>query len=255
MESTQFPLLMHVNDPEEFWDKEKAPKWAFERGWFYGDGSFVNNEQQYQEMLDVLERHPKLKVIFAHFFFMSAQLERLADLLERFPNMNIDLTPGIEMYFNFSKNPQKTRDFFEKYQDRILFGTDIGARALLVDPSQGIQPAESQGRVSLVRHFLEQKGEFTLSAKGGFLFGDQDAVLHGLGLPVEILEKIYHKNFERIVAPKPKKIDPDLAIRFCSQVERMIQIQGSSQPGVPGDTTVVKEVIDYFCHVSSEIHS
>ena len=42
---SRFPLLMHVNDPEEFWSAEKAPKWAFERGWFYGDGTFIDNEK------------------------------------------------------------------------------------------------------------------------------------------------------------------------------------------------------------------
>ncbi len=76
-------------------------------------------------------------MIFAHFFFLSAQLPRLAELFERFPNMHVDLTPGIEMYHNFSRNPQATRDFFLRYQERILFGTDIGAKALLASPGSG----------------------------------------------------------------------------------------------------------------------
>jgi predicted TIM-barrel fold metal-dependent hydrolase len=243
---TGFPLLMHMNDPEEFWDAQKAPSWAFERGWFYGDGSYINNEKQYSEILDVLQKYPTIKVIFAHFFFLSKQLERLADYLEQFPNMCVDLTPGIEMYYNFSQNLQKTRDFFLKYQDRILFGTDIGAKALLVSPEEGIQFDESSGRVSVVRNFLENTSEFHLEGKSGFLFGDGKLPLYGLGLPKEVLEKIYFKNFERVVSVRPRKIDPSRIVEFCSAVERMIEIQGSSQPGVPGDRSVAQHVRSYF---------
>jgi len=237
--------LIHVNDPEEFWDAQKAPKWAFERGWFYGDGSYINNEKQYVEMFEVLQNNPSLKVIFAHFFFMSAQLDRLAGILDQFPNMAIDLTPGIEMYYNFSQNLQKTYDFFMKYQDRILFGTDVGARALLVDPAQGIQFDESQKRVYVIRQFLETTSEFHLD-ENGFLFGDSKVPLFGLGLPKSVLEKIYYKNFERMVSASPRKLNPPEIVSFCAQVEKMIALQGSSQPGVPGDASVARFVKDYF---------
>jgi hypothetical protein len=133
MEENQVPLIFHVNDPETFWDADKVPGWARKMGWYYGDGTYIDNEAQYRQVLNVLDRHPNLKVIFAHFFFLSAQLERLAGYLDRYPNMYVDLTPGIEMYFNFAADPQHTRQFFMQYQDRIIYGTDIGARALLAD--------------------------------------------------------------------------------------------------------------------------
>ena len=246
LSESQFPLLMHVNDPEEFWDRQKAPKWAFERGWFYGDGSYINNEKQYSEILNVLQKNPNLKVIFAHFYFMSAQLDRLSDLLDRFPNMNIDLTPGIEMFYNLSKNVQKSRDFLIKYQDRILFGTDIGARALLVNLEEGIQLDESRGRVHVVRNFLENPDPFDLDVKNGFLFGEEKTPLKGLGLPRNVLEKIYSRNFEKLVSAKPRKVNPPAIVEFCNQVENMIKIQGSSQPGVPGDVSVAQLVRSYF---------
>ncbi|MCK4789629.1 MAG: amidohydrolase family protein, partial [Desulfobacteraceae bacterium] len=62
------PVVFHVNDPEEFWDAERVPAWARERGWFYGDGTYIDNEGQYTQVLNVMERYPDLKVIFAHFF-------------------------------------------------------------------------------------------------------------------------------------------------------------------------------------------
>lgn len=242
----QIPIVFHVNDPEEFWDEAKAPSWAKEQGWFYGDGSFVNNEAQYTEILNVMERNPTLKIIFAHFYFMSAQLQRLADLLDRFPNMYVDLTPGIEMYHNFSGAIDAARDFFIKYQDRIIFGTDIGAKALLVNPEEGVDFNESYERVSVVRNFLESEDPFYLNPKGGFLFGDPSIPFKGLGLPADVLEKIYHRNFENAVGGQPKPVNKQGVIGFCGQLEEVIKIQGSSQPGKPGDPSAAQFVRSYF---------
>jgi predicted TIM-barrel fold metal-dependent hydrolase len=243
---TQTPILFHVNDPEEFWDAKLAPEWAFERGWFYGDGTFINNEAQYSQIFNVLSKYPDLKIIFAHFFFLSDQLSRLANLLDRFPNICIDLTPGIEMYRNFARNIEGTREFFLKYQDRILFGTDIGAKALLVEPGQGIDQSESQARVLLIRNFLEADGDFQLQAGSGFLFGNKDSSFQGLCLPTAVLEKIYTRNFESTIAKTPRPVNSDVCIELCTQIEHMIEIQGSSQPGVPGDPSVVQSIRSFF---------
>ena len=73
MEQEQIPVLFHVNDPEEFWDSEKVTEAAKQFGWFY-DHTYVNNEDQYGQVLRVLERHPRLRILFPHFFFLSGQL-------------------------------------------------------------------------------------------------------------------------------------------------------------------------------------
>ena len=246
LEESGLPLLWHVNDPEEFWDPQRVPDWARAQGWYYGDGTFINNEAQYAEVLNVLERHPKLKVIFAHFYFLSAQLPRLADLLERFPNLCIDLTPGIEMYQNFSRDLHATREFFMKYQERILFGTDIGAKALLSTPEMGIEPGESALRIELVRSFLETEGEFQLDASGGFLFGKFEGAFQGLGLPEGVLRKIYGLNFERLAGSQPKALNPQAIITECERLAMMIPIMASIQPGNPGDDSIAKKVKEHF---------
>jgi len=206
MAETQMPLIFHVNDPEEFWDAEKVPDWAREMGWYYGDGTYIDIEEQYQQVLNVLERHPNLNVTFAHFFFLSAQFQRLGEYLERYPHMHIDLTPGIEMYLNFSSNPDRARDCFIKHQDRIIYGTDIGARALLADREGGIEKEESLARVKVVRGFLENEGPFKLTHEG-FLFGGPDAVFRGIHLPDEVLDKIYYRNFECFANPQPNPLN------------------------------------------------
>lgn len=242
---TQMPLIFHVNDPEEFWDPEHVPDWAREMGWFYGDGTYVNNEDQYQQVLNVMDRHPDLNVTFAHFFFFSAQLDRLASYLEKYPNMHVDLTPGIEMYHNFARDPQRVHDFFIKYQDRILYGTDIGARALLRDREAGIEREESLARIEVIRGFLENDGPFTLTHEG-FLFGGQEAIFHGINLPDEVLDKIYFSNFIKFAGEQPKPLNPKAIVSECSRLEMVIQAMAQVQPGTAGDTSSAAAVRNYF---------
>ena len=245
MAYTQTPLIFHLNDPEEFWNPEKIPGWAKEMGWLYGDDSFVNNEDQYRQVINVLDRHPILNVSFAHFFFLSNQLDRLGEYFERYPNMRVDLVPGIEMYFNFSKDPDKVRDFFIKYQDRILYGTDIGARALLADPKGGIQEDESLARIELVRGFLENDGPFTLDHEA-FLFGEEKAVFQGINLPDAVLDKIYYQNFRNLVGGDPKPLNFDAIVEECERLELMINAMGQIQPGIEGDTSSVTMAKAFF---------
>jgi hypothetical protein len=246
MAKTGTPLVFHVNDPEEFWDAQRCPDWARKMGWFYGDGTYINNEEQYRQVLTVLERHPSLNVIFAHFFFSSAQLERLSGYLDGFPNMKIDLTPGIEMYMNFARNPQRTRDFFIKYQDRIVYGTDIGAKALLATPEMNIEPSESNLRIQLIRRFLETEGPFQLESEEGFLFGDPDFVFQGVALPGDVLDKIYHLNFESSVSVAPKQLNPAAIIEECDRLEAVINAMGGIQPAQVVDGSIAKEVKAFF---------
>ncbi|OJX40519.1 MAG: hypothetical protein BGO78_05890 [Chloroflexi bacterium 44-23] len=246
IEEMGFPLVFHVNDPEEFWDKQRIPDWALKQGWFYGDGSFINNEAQYSQVINVLTRFPKLKIIFAHFFFLSSQLERLAGYLDRFPNMHVDLTPGIEMYHNFTQDSQKSRDFFIKYQDRILYGTDIGAKALLSDPSGGLDVLESGMRISLVRNFLEKDGGFRFEEGQGFLFGKFEGDFQSINLPINVLEKIYSKNFEKLTGLSPKPLNKSAILAELERLSIIIPAMGAAQPGMAVDTSVVEKVKSYF---------
>jgi len=242
---TQTPLIFHVNDPQKFWDSERVPDWAREIGWFYGDDSFVDNENQYSQVINVLDRYPILNVCFAHFFFLSNQLDRLGEYFERFPNMRVDMVPGIEMYFNFSRDPDSVRDFFIKYQDRILYGTNIGARALFVDPKGGIQEEESLVRIELVRSFLENDGPFSLTHEG-YLFGEEDAVFQGINLPDTVLDKIYYQNFRNFVGGDPKPLNFEEIVEECERLEMMINAIGKIQPGIQGDTSSVTMAKAFF---------
>ncbi len=178
MEENSFPILMHVADPEEFWDTEKAPEWAKKHGWFWGDGSFLPKEQLYSETEGVLKKFPKLQITFAHFFFLSADIDRASKFLDKWENVSFDITPGWEMYDNFSRRSSEWRTFFKNYSDRIIFGTDN------TPPTKGNSQEHLEhclASVSKIRNFLET--------------GDEMFSGRGLELDKTSLEKIYSGNF------------------------------------------------------------
>jgi predicted TIM-barrel fold metal-dependent hydrolase len=194
VELEDFPVVFHVNDPDEFWDKDQCPAWARESGWDYSDGSYPSKEDLYTEVDNILALHSRLKMIFAHFYFLSRDFERAARFFDAHPSVCFDLAPHMDMYRDFSRDPGTARSFFLRYQDRIIYGTDTDTRALARGP-EGMRLMQSIP--VLIRSFLEMDSEFT-SADG--------TRYHGLGLPRDVLEKIYAANFERLYGATPRII-------------------------------------------------
>jgi len=214
---TGMPLLWHVNDPEEFWNPDLAPEWARKAGWLYDD-SFPSKESLYGECQRVLRRHPNLKVIFAHFHFLSADLPRAAALLERFSNACFDLAPGIEMFHNFSAAPEIAREFFLRYQERIIFGTDLVEDSPL-------------SRIRVIRNCLESDETFPVPTDERLFWPDYRTTLRGLRLPPEVLGKIYADNFRRLVGNTPRPLNLSAA---REELERIASI--ADQLGISPNT-------------------
>lgn len=242
-EAEGVPILWHVNDPEEFWDLKKAPKWAVERGWCY-DETFINNEAQYTEVLNMLAKFPKIKIIFAHFFFMSAQLDRLASILDRYPNISVDLTPGIEMYRNFSENAEAARAFFLKYQDRIVYGTDVGAQNVLSE--NPFSEEESTARTMIVQNFLEKDKPYELKPDGHFLSAERVFRVVPMDFDQTVLKKIYHENFERFVGGEPRPVNKRLAVKECDRILINLKIMTFLDKELIPDDSCAKQVKSYF---------
>lgn len=244
-EENAVPFLWHVNDPEDFWDREHAPAFAIAQGWLY-DESYVNNEAQYAQVLNVLSRHPRLKVIFAHFFFMSAQLDRLSEILDRYPNVKIDLTPGIEMYENFSDNMEATKAFFAEYSDRICYGTDIGGRCVLMGEGKRFDEKENLRRPEIVRLFLTGTEETEIRSDGHFLIDRPPFVLRPLGLNGEQLQKILGGNLLDQLGKAPARVDPAAVLEECRRLREIMQFPGTGLPDFTPDDSVLTEAEKFF---------
>lgn len=213
LEEKQVPILMHVNDPETFWKRETCPDFAIERGWCYEDGSYASKEEIYQETEKVLRAYPKLKVVLAHFYFLSDDIVRAEKIMEEFPNVRFDLTPGTEMYQNFSKIPDKWHDFFVRYQDRILFGTDNGGLS-----ANGMTPMEekiayAERNVKNICRFLETGDSFE-----GYGFE-----IRGISLPDQVTDRICSGNFEAMTGFMPRTVDVDRVIAYTEELLKRYQ--------------------------------
>jgi len=229
LEELGLPVVFHVADPEEFWDAGRCPDWARDQGWFYGDGTYPSKEALYAEIDRVLERHPGLKIVFAHFYFLSAHLARAGEFLDAHPSVCFDLTPGVEMYLNFARDLDAARDFFVQYQHRLIYGTDIGASAALRDATRGLDVPESLGRAWVVRNFLESGEVFDAPEGMGHWLGMDAEGFHGIALPRDVLEKIYRANFERVFGPAPAPLNRDAAL---VELERLAAVM-DAQAGAP----------------------
>jgi predicted TIM-barrel fold metal-dependent hydrolase len=185
LEETGTPILWHVGDPATFWKREEAPDFAFENGWFYGDGGFPTLAQLYAIPERVLSRHPKLRVCFAHLYFCGDDRAHLERILTAYPNVRVDITPGVEMYDHFFADRETWRRFFLTYQDRIQLGTDtdMGDEYLGKTPLTLALGALGGGEVNLWGHHGR-----------------------GLDLPKDVQEKIAYHNFRAFAGPSPRPL-------------------------------------------------
>lgn len=208
LEDNDVPVLIHVNDPEEYWIPRELSETDKQRGWGYFEEGFLSKQKIYDETFEMLDRHPRLRVTFAHFFFLSNFIDEATRVMETYPNVNFDLTPGWEMYLGFSKDIDAWQAFFEKYSDRIIYGTDC-------NNYKDINPQIHQ----LVRMGISHdKTEFIMPAYRAL-------PIKGLDLSEETLDKIIHKNYDRFVG-EPKPVDMSAV---CAAAHRVILDIGESE--------------------------
>ncbi len=198
LQALDIPVLAHVNDPRDFWDPGKTPQWAIDAGYAYCDGTFVPFEKILEESLRMLEKFPKLRVCFAHLMFLSDDGPTLRKLMERHPNMWLDITSGTEMYVNFSEDPGFWRQFFLDYQDRILYGTDNCDR-----------PNDYERQIGDTINAMQKRFLTTPD-----IFPLWDSQIRGAGLPSSAQEKICEGNFSRFAGEQPRPLDREKALRY-----------------------------------------
>jgi predicted TIM-barrel fold metal-dependent hydrolase len=233
VEELGIPIVWHVNDPEEFWDPEKLPGWARERDWGYGPDD-VQKEQLYDEVDEVLARHPNLKIIFAHFYFLSADLPRAGRFFDDHPTVQFDLAPGIEMLYNLSRDPDASREFFTQYAERIVFGTDLASR---LSVEEGII------RAGLVFRWLESEDTFRVPEEADFLLGPpEDGIIRGLSLPDDVLTRIYHDNFARLAGMQPNILDIGKAVEECERLNAIAEALSGEPVGETEAALVAKKL-------------
>ena len=170
------PVLIHAADPKSFWD----PMDSDNERWLElkthprrkrSDTDPAPWEQIIQEQHNMFKNHPNTKFINAHMGWYANDLKKLGELLDTMPNMYVGIAAVIA---ELGRQPKFARAFFIKYQDRILFGKDSW------------KPEEFPTYFRV----LETEDEYFPYYK------KYHAVwaMYGLGLPDEVLKKVYYKN-------------------------------------------------------------
>ena len=244
-EKDQMPIIWHVNDPKDYWSTEGASEFRRKMGDMYGEKD-VGYEQQYEQVFRVLERHPRLKIVFSHFLFLSWDLPRLGEILDTYPSIHIDVTPGSEMYRILSANHAEAQAFFKKYYDRILYGTDAGARCVVTQLMSEFHQQENRNRIELINSFFSPETDEIRGSDGAYLIDVPDFAFKGLDLTEEELDHIFCKNFQAFVGEVPAPVRPRAVIRECRRICTTLKIMGYIDKNLVADLSVAQNAIAFF---------
>ncbi len=191
--ANNIPLLGHNGEPRDCW--LTLDEMTFSQGYYGAHPEYhmyLHPEYpSYQDQIDardqMLEKHPDLTFMGAHLGSLEWSLDELAKRLDKFPNMYVDLTRTSNLKLHTFNNRQKTREFFIKYQDRLIYGTDSAI-------NDSTNPEESKKNIHdrWLREWEFYVTDDKISLEN---FGE----FEGLKLPKTVIDKIYSQNALRLL--------------------------------------------------------
>lgn len=178
------PVSIHVSDPEAFFHPNDNKNERYEEltehpDWgFYGP-NFPTKESLLASRDRMFAKHPHTTFVALHVANWPENLDYVSHLLDTLPNVMVEFGAREA---ELGRQPRRAREFFMKYQDRIMFGTDNGMDTEMYR-----------------NHFrwLETADEYF--DYWGYP-GQGRWKIYGMELPDSVLEKIYHKNAEKMFA-------------------------------------------------------
>ena len=182
-EKEQIPIMLHNNDPIENWDVAKATPRAIEKGWVY-DESVPSQEWFFRALEEALDKHRNLRIAIAHMGFYADDLDRAEAILEKCPNLYLDITPALPIYVDLCKDTARAEAFFRKYHERLIYGTDASNNLV------GAMREYNDTKTEVIKTFLEgseprQIGKYFITP---------------IKLESYMLENIYYNNAMRFLA-------------------------------------------------------
>jgi predicted TIM-barrel fold metal-dependent hydrolase len=187
------PVAIHVSDPLAFFtptdrNNERYEELSNHPDWSFHGGDFPSNAQLLAARNRVFAKHPKTQFVVLHVGNFAENLANVAESLDRFPNMSVDIAARIG---ELGRQPRTARKFFEKYQDRIVFGTDA-------TPHGDAFPQQvfNDRLYEIYYRFLETDDEYFDYAPAEIPPQGRWRI-YGINLPEEILRKVYFENAAR----------------------------------------------------------
>jgi len=186
------PITGHLGEPRNCW-------LPLNEMTVRGDSSYYAENTKYHMFLHpedpsyedqinardhLLELHPDLKFIGCHLGSLEWNVDELAKRLDKFPNMAVDMAARIcHLQYQSSKDRKRVRDFCIKYQDRLLYGTDLSDN----DAGGSVKLSEWVHNTwhNDWQYFTSEEKMNSDNFRGTF---------EGLHLPKEVVRKIYSEN-------------------------------------------------------------
>lgn len=188
-------VIGHLGEPKNCWLPLEEMTTNNDRRYFqehpqyhmYQHPELPSYEEQIAARDRMLEKNPDLTFVGAHVASLEWSVDELAKRLDRFPKMSVDLAARMgQMFYQTHNDREKVREFFIKYQDRILYATDMGASG-------------DESRESLKKELHDTwMRDWTYFVTDDSLTSTLVNVPYrGLQLPRDVVDKIYYGNAQR----------------------------------------------------------
>jgi hypothetical protein len=184
-------LTGHFSEPRNCWLPLDSMTVNNDRDYFsehpeyhmYQHPEYPSYEAQLQARDSMLSKHPGLKFVGCHLGSEEYDVDSLAQTLDRFPNMAVDMAARIcHLQYQSAIDYEKVREFILKYQDRLLYGTD---QFYSGDLDSASFEYNRSTLLSDWKYFTSNEEMQVTEVDGAF---------KGLRLPKEVVDKIYFGN-------------------------------------------------------------
>jgi predicted TIM-barrel fold metal-dependent hydrolase len=186
----RIPVLIHQADPAGFFEPVTPENEHYESmikypSWSFADPKYPRKTELLKRRDNLIKQHPDTIFILPHFGNYAENISYVSNLVDENPNVYIDFSARLD---EVGRQPYSSREFFIRHQDRIIFGTDM--------------PANIDSSLEMYRtyfRFLETFDESFYSPDYDGTFDMARWPICGIGLPKEVLKKIYHENILKII--------------------------------------------------------
>jgi predicted TIM-barrel fold metal-dependent hydrolase len=212
LEAKGLPLVAHQAEPRNCWLPLEAMTTENDRSYFRDHPEYymyLHPEQPSYESLIAardrfVARHPKLNFVGAHLASLEWSVAELARFLDTYPNATADLAARMtQVQFQSTADPDKVRRFFVKYQDRLLYGSDLTENP--PDPHERAQNPPLDSRQFAVEADAFWRSDWVYLATSEVQPIDAiKANVKGLALPKTVIDKIYYSNARRVFWRLPR---------------------------------------------------
>jgi hypothetical protein len=195
IEQNNKTVVGHLGEPKNCWLPVDSMTIKGDKNYFtanpiyhmYLHPEYPSYEAQIAARDNMLRKHPNLRFVGAHLGSLEWSVDELAKRLDEFPNMAVDMAARIcHLQYQASKNWQKVHDFMMKYQDRLIYATD-----LVTDTMANTTELKAHAHTTWLNDWKFFATDSTMTVN------DFDGSFKGLQLPCAVIDKIYRKNAEK----------------------------------------------------------